>query len=136
MFKPNEKSIGEKEVETIIGPSVKVEGDFIGEGNVIVEGIVSGNLKTNRDLKVGEKAKIFANIKVTNAVIAGEVNGNITAMEMIELTSTAKINGDIKAKTVAIAPGALFNGKCEMGESGKNSTKAPLKNGLTKSEGN
>ena len=26
-----------KNIETIIGPSVKVEGDFIGEGDIIVD---------------------------------------------------------------------------------------------------
>lgn len=116
MFKANDKSIDEKEIETIIGPSVKVEGDFVGEGNVIVEGIVSGNLRTNKNLKVGERSKILANIKATNALISGEINGNISIEGTLELTGTAKVHGDIKAKTIVIAAGAIFNGKCEMGE--------------------
>ncbi|MFH0856831.1 MAG: polymer-forming cytoskeletal protein [bacterium] len=120
MFKPSEKNSQDSEIETIIGPSVKVEGDFVGEGNVIVEGFVSGALKTNKNLKVGEKAKILANIKATNALIAGEVNGNINIEGTLELTATAKVNGDIKAKIMVIAAGAIFNGKCEMGVNGEN----------------
>ncbi|MFH1029803.1 MAG: polymer-forming cytoskeletal protein [bacterium] len=121
MFKTNEKNIDTKEIETIIGPSVKVEGDFAGEGNVVVEGIVTGNLKTNRNLKVGNNAQIFANIKANNALIAGKVEGNINVTETLELTSTARIKGDIKAKVIAISAGAIFHGKCDMGngENGK-----------------
>ena len=38
MFKKQPESPNFKEVETIIGRSVKVEGDFVGEGDVVVEG--------------------------------------------------------------------------------------------------
>lgn len=112
MFKKSESSY--TEIETIIGPSVKVEGDFAGEGDVVVEGLVTGSLKTTNNLKVGEKAKIFANISANNALIAGEVQGNIMVKEKLELTSTAKINGDIKAKSLSVIEGALLNGKVIM----------------------
>lgn len=116
MFKQNDQNINDKEVETIIGPSVKVEGDFVGEGNVIVEGIMNGTVKTKRNLKVGSGAKIYANVKATNALISGEISGNISVSETLELTETAKIKGDIKASIVIISAGAIFNGKCEMGK--------------------
>jgi len=115
MFKQTEKNVSDKEVETVIGSSVKVKGDFIGKGNVIVEGIVKGSLKTDRNLQVGVNAQIFANIVASNILIAGEVTGNIHAKEMLELTKTAKVTGDIKAQVVSVAPGAFFNGKSEMG---------------------
>jgi len=44
------------ETDTIIGPSVKVEGDFITEGNVVVEGMICGTIKTSKNLKVGSKS--------------------------------------------------------------------------------
>ena len=103
------------ETDTIIGPSVKVEGDFITEGNVVVEGMICGTIKTSKNLKVGSKSKIFANILAENALIAGEVQGNIKINDKFELTSTAKIFGDIKVGTLIIAAGSIFNGKCQMG---------------------
>ena len=33
------------ETDTIIGPSVKVEGDFVTEGNIIIEGTICGTIK-------------------------------------------------------------------------------------------
>lgn len=116
MFKEMPNNINPNETETIIGPSVRVEGDFVTEGNIVVEGTVCGTLKTSRDLKVGEKSKIFANVTAENALISGEIQGNIKIKERLELTSTAKIFGDIKTNVLIIAAGSVLNGKCQMGD--------------------
>lgn len=105
-----------QETETIIGPSVKVEGDFVGDGNVTVEGCVSGTLKTKQDLQVNEGATIKANIEAQNVVVAGNIKGNLKVSEKIELKSSAKVNGDIVTKIISIEGGAVFNGKCLSGE--------------------
>ncbi|MBT4495313.1 hypothetical protein HOC73_01045, partial [bacterium] len=49
MFK-EEKRNSSDSIETVIGPSVKVEGDFSGQGDIVVEGIVLGSLKTKGHL--------------------------------------------------------------------------------------
>lgn len=102
------------EVETIVGPSVKVEGDFNSQGNVLIQGIVSGNVKTDKYLQVEEGAKIMASVRADSAKISGEVQGNVRAKNTIELTPTARVVGDIEAKTLIIAPGAVLHGKCSM----------------------
>ncbi len=116
MFK---KEAGADEIETIIGPSVHVEGDFIAAGNVVVEGTVSGKLETEKDLRIGAGAKIFASVSANSIISAGEIQGNVRAKETIELAGTAKIFGDIKAKSMAVAPGASIQGKCQIGDERK-----------------
>lgn len=113
-----------QENDTIIGQSVRVEGDFITEGNIIIEGTVSGTIKTEKNLRVGPKAKIFANISADNAMIAGEIQGNIRVNNQLELTATAKIYGDVRANVLIIAPGSILNGRCQMGD-GKSKTIKP-----------
>ena len=105
---------GGKEIETVIGPSVKVEGNFRGQGNVIVEGVVHGSLKTDKDLTVGVGAKISANVTAANAKISGEVRGAVKIKGKLELMETAKIFGDIETETLSVTPGAILNGKCTM----------------------
>ncbi|MFA5029811.1 MAG: polymer-forming cytoskeletal protein [Patescibacteria group bacterium] len=112
MFKENQPA---GETETVIGPSVKVEGDFVTEGNVVVQGTVCGTIKTSKDLKIGSKSKIFADVSAENALVAGEIQGNIRIGSRLELTSTAKVFGDVKTETLIMANGAILNGKCQMG---------------------
>jgi len=45
MFKEKD-SFADGGVDTIIGPTVNVEGNFAGEGNIIIEGEVKGSIKT------------------------------------------------------------------------------------------
>lgn len=101
---------------TVIAEGVKVEGNFISKGNVFVEGVLKGTVKTDQDLRVGERAKIIANVVAANAVVAGEVQGNLRVLGQLELLPTSKVLGDVEAKTLIISAGACFNGKCAMGE--------------------
>ena len=122
MFKENQPA-NPNETETIIGHSVKVEGDFITEGNIIVDGIICGTIKTAKNLKVGPKSKIFADIKAESALIAGEIQGNIKVSQKLELTNTAKIFGDIKSEIMIIAAGSTIHGKCQVGDGKTKSSK-------------
>ncbi|MFA7653674.1 MAG: polymer-forming cytoskeletal protein [Candidatus Magasanikbacteria bacterium] len=104
----------EDNVETIVGPSVNVEGDFASEGNIIVKGSVAGSVHTSRHLAVEFGAKIMANVRAGSAQVAGEVRGNMKVKESLELLSTARVTGDIEAKTLVIEAGALLFGKVMM----------------------
>ena len=115
MFK-NEKELAPgQETETVIAPSVRVEGDFVSEGNVRIEGMVTGSISTERDLIVGEAAKITADIQARNGVVAGELHGNLRVFDRLELSSTARIHGDIQAKVLSVAPGAMMRGQLVIG---------------------
>lgn len=115
MFKSNDQtSHSIKEAETIIGPSIKVKGNFHGQGNIIIEGQVEGSIKTSSYLLIGEKAKIQASVEAKNAKIGGEVVGNIIIDEFLEIKASAKITGDIQAKELSIEKGAKFDGTCQM----------------------
>jgi len=126
MFKKQEAD-NFKEAETIIGPSVKVEGDFVGQGNIIVDGVIKGSVTTNGNLRVGEQAKITAAVTAANALISGEIHGNVTIKGDLELTENAKIFGDVETKSICVARGAILNGKCAMtNDEIKNNKKQPL----------
>ncbi len=101
-------------VETIIGPSVKVEGNFVGSGNVVVEGVVNGSIKTTKDLRVGEQAKIKADVDAANVIVAGEIHGNVRTGGRLELAASAKVFGNVEASVLSVAQGAVLNGKCMM----------------------
>ena len=111
--------ISNKDAETIIGSSVKVEGNFICEGNMIIDGEVRGKIATNGFLQVGDKALIEAEVKAGNAKISGAINGNVKISGYLEITATAKIAGDIEFGTISIERGAVINGQCTMKDDGE-----------------
>ena len=106
------------DVETIIGPSVKIEGDFNSSGNVMVAGFISGTFATTENLRVEEQAKIIADVKAGEAIVAGEIKGNVVVIGHLEILSTAKIEGNIKTGSISIQQGAKINGNCSMSGDG------------------
>ena len=102
------------EVETVVGPSVNVEGDFASEGNIIVKGTVSGSVYTSKHLSVEPGAKIVANVRAGSAAIAGEVKGNMKIKESLDLMATSKVVGDIEVKSLSVEAGAIIYGKISM----------------------
>jgi cytoskeletal protein CcmA (bactofilin family) len=110
----NDKIEKDDNVDTVVGPSVSVEGDFASAGNIVVKGSVSGNVSTSKHLLVEEGAKILANIQSGSATISGIVKGNVRVKDTLILTSTAKVIGDIKVKILQVDVGAIMQGKVMM----------------------
>lgn len=119
MFNKQKEEFEIKEAETVIGPSVRVKGDFHGQGNLIVEGFVEGSLKTGSSLYVGDKARVTADIEAREARIGGEIKGNIKVKGYLEVAASAKISGDIETGSLSVARGAVLNGKCTMATENK-----------------
>ncbi len=116
-YQPNQEekhNSNHDDVETVVGPSVKVEGDFASEGNIVVKGTVSGSVKTSKLLTVEDGAKIFANISAGSAIISGGIKGNVKVSGRLEMTETAQIQGDVSCDVLSVAPGALIFGKITM----------------------
>ena len=91
------------EVETVVGPSVHVEGDFASEGNIVVKGTVSGSVRTSKLLTVEKGAKIFADVKAGNAHISGEIRGNVRiACSVLVVEAGCLISGKVAMKGLTI----------------------------------
>ncbi len=119
-----------QQAETVVGPSVKIQGDLNSEGNIKIEGQVAGKVKTSQSVFVNQGAKIAADVLAGNAVIGGEVQGNIKISGHLILQSTAKIAGDISCTILRVEDGAQFSGKCVM-----NGAAAPTATGNGKRAG-
>lgn len=116
MFNDKEQKIRPEDAQTIIGAGVKVEGTFVAFGNVVVKGQVSGTLETKNELHLEGGAYVDGDVKAKNAFLAGQVKGNIIVDGKADLDKTARINGDLTCKSLSIEEGAMFNGRCSMGD--------------------
>jgi cytoskeletal protein CcmA (bactofilin family) len=103
-----------KDAETIIGPSVMVKGNFNSSGNIVIEGVLKGGVKTTGNIYIGDHANITADLESKSSRIGGEVRGNLKIEELLQVAATAKIIGDIECTTLSVEPGAIINGKITM----------------------
>lgn len=100
--------------ETIIAQGVMVEGDFTSQGDVVIDGEVKGSVQTAQTLRIGDSAKIHADVTANTAIVAGEVQGNIRITDRLELLESSRVHGDIEASVLSIAAGANVNGRITM----------------------
>lgn len=114
MFNKETSNISPNKAETVIGPSIKVKGDFHGDGDIIIEGSLEGEISTKQHLAVGSEAVIIANIKANSAQISGKITGDIKINGYLEISSTAKIKGNIETKEISIEKGASIDGRVTM----------------------
>ena len=101
---------------TVIGPSILINGKLTGDEDLTVRGRVEGELTLTKTLIVEPSGVVKANVTVKNAVVSGVVVGNIQASESVELTHEGRMVGDIRAPRVIIVDGASFRGRVDMGE--------------------
>ena len=102
--------------ETIVGSSMRIEGELKSNGNIKIDGVISGKVHTSQELLIGPNAQIDADLLAQNAVIAGTVKGNITIKNSLLVLESAKIIGNLNCGQLAIREGAYFSGACRMVE--------------------
>src|SRR2546425_5546322 len=91
---------------TVIGPSIVINGKLTGDEDLTVRGRVEGELTLSKTLIVEPSGIVKADVEVQNAIISGVVVGNIVATESVELTKDGRMVGDIRSPRVIIVDGA------------------------------
>jgi cytoskeletal protein CcmA (bactofilin family) len=114
-FRSN-KSLGESQevFESIIGPTLRVEGNLIIQKGVRIDGIVDGNIlqQDGQDavVAISEKASVTGDVKANSVILSGYLKGNIFANTRVELLKTARIDGNISYSSIGMEVGASING--------------------------
>jgi cytoskeletal protein CcmA (bactofilin family) len=113
MSKTSETQSAEKLNRIVSGTDI--EGVVNSDSNIRIDGNVKGDIHVKGRLVVGATGTIRGEVVCENADIEGQVTGKITVNGLLSLKSTARLDCDIQTKKLAIEPGAVFTGKCEMG---------------------
>lgn len=116
----------------LIGNGTKIVGDITSAQDVRIDGHLTGNIVTTGRFVLGPNGMVEGNVTSGNADLMGEVKGKVNVSETLSLKSTAKISGDIVTGKLAIEPGALFTGTCNMGAKVKNMVQNAELNGASK----
>ena len=106
--------------QTRLGPETFLKGELKFNESMRISGRFHGKISSGGFLYIEKGAEIEADIVVHDVVIGGMVRGNIEAQGMVEMLESAKIYGDVRSEKLRIADGVVFEGRCEMIETGKN----------------
>jgi cytoskeletal protein CcmA (bactofilin family) len=107
----------ERRVTAWIGHGVAVEGRITSSQDLMIDGSVSGTIEVgNRALILGGSASVKADLIARTILISGSVTGNVIANERLEVQATGSVEGDLTAPRLAVADGAIVNGKVDTGE--------------------
>ncbi len=92
----------------------EIDGKIVSDSNIRIDGRVKGNINVKGRLVVGPSGRIDGEIICENADIEGIINGKISVNGLLSLKSTARLACDMLTQKLAIEPGAVFSGNCQM----------------------
>jgi cytoskeletal protein CcmA (bactofilin family) len=112
----------------LIGTGTVIEGNVTSNGDIRVDGSLNGVLNTKGKVIVGDGGKIHGEVHCKNFEVEGSIDGKVFVSELLSLRAKSKLVGEITTNKLAIEPGAVFTGKCDMSGSnqfnvGKSETK-------------
>jgi len=94
---------------SLIAENVTINGDLASDGDVQLDGTLTGDLRVGR-LTIGESGRVEGAIEAEAVDIRGRVIGSVTA-KTVRLYATAHVDGDITHAELAIDAGASFQGR-------------------------
>ena len=100
----------------LIGVGTIIEGKLRSPGSIRIDGKIIGEVFATQNIAVGNSGDVDGNLSAKNITIGGKIKGTVIAQEKIVFESKAVVRGDIRAAKLVIDEGAIFDGKCVMGE--------------------
>ena len=101
-------------LEARIGGGARVRGRIHGDGDLVVEGQVEGDLAIRGDLTIAEGATVTSKaIEAQSVTIAGTLEGDVAATGPVRLAAGARVRGNLRGSAVAIDDGARFSGRLD-----------------------
>jgi cytoskeletal protein CcmA (bactofilin family) len=103
----------------IVGAKTTFKGEISGDEDILVEGVVEGQIQITKDLRVGPGGVVKAKVQAQAVVVSGELVGDCHATHRVEIQASGKLLGNIRAPRVVIAEGASFKGMSDMSSRGE-----------------
>lgn len=114
--KKENKSDFSKELDKIsnstllIGEGVSITGNIKAENEVIVQGVVEGDIECIK-INVNHSGKVIGNIKTNNMTVEGYIEGSINVKDILTIKSSGNINGKLEYDSIQIDNGGRIEGE-------------------------
>jgi cytoskeletal protein CcmA (bactofilin family) len=115
-----ENNVINLQVINLIAKGTQITGDLTSDGDLRVDGEITGNLDTKGRLVIGASGKIEGEIRCKSSEIAGTHKGKLFVAELLSLKASSSVTGNIVTGKLSIEPGAYFSGTCTMNDENTN----------------
>lgn len=99
---------------SVLGKGASFDGKLTFEGRVRIDGMFSGEVRTDGTLHLGPTSEVKAEISTASLIVEGTLSGNVVASRTIEIRAPAIVHGDLRTRNLDIQKGAVFEGNCHM----------------------
>jgi cytoskeletal protein CcmA (bactofilin family) len=117
---------GSSATGSFFGKTMNVEGEITSDGDLTIEGKVTGKLDISNTLTIGTQGHVNGDISAAVVRIGGEAEGQLVAKDKLEISAEGKYNGNIQAERIVVAEGAQVKGTVNMSESSESSETKPV----------
>ena len=104
----------------LISNGTDITGDVKSNGDIRIDGSLTGNLSTKGKVVIGPTGRINGEVICKNSEVSGIIEGKIIVGQLLNLKASSKILGNIVTVKLAIEPGARFTGTCDMNDTEEN----------------
>lgn len=99
--------------EAVIGRTTRVRGRITGDGDLVVEGVVDGDISVGGDLTVAAGGRATSSIEAGSVELGGEVEGDVRARGPVVIRAGARVRGDLHGQSIALEEGAELVGRLD-----------------------
>lgn len=100
---------------SVIGPTLVFKGELSADEDLVIEGTIEGTIAHHKkNLTIGKKGRVTADIHASSVLVEGQLNGDIHSDGLVSMAEGATVIGDVFCTRVVMEEGAQFNGKIEM----------------------
>lgn len=107
------KGDGRGELNGFLDAGSHIQGELRFEDTFRVDGKVTGKVRSDGELVVGERGEVDGEIVVGRIVVAGTVKGRIEAGR-IEIARSGRVLADLATPVLVVEEGGFVEGTCTM----------------------
>jgi cytoskeletal protein CcmA (bactofilin family) len=102
--------------EVQIGRGTVLEGTLKASGTIRIDGRFSGTISNADTVLLAESSNVSGEIRAGSVIVDGQFQGDVKARQSVELHKPCRAKCNVETPSLAIEPGALFEGSCKMGQ--------------------
>ncbi|MFO0679002.1 MAG: polymer-forming cytoskeletal protein [Polyangiaceae bacterium] len=97
----------------VIGAGTRIRGRVTGDGDLVVDGSLEGEVSVRGNFSVGESGSVTSNLDANDVTVLGTLEGDILAKGQVRIGANAKVRGDVRGAAFSLENGARFAGRIE-----------------------